>query len=149
MCNCAEFDLFETSTNNNFSLKVKAFSKFDSAISALDEVNAIIDGKVSTKLANLLAENAGEKKKTKLIVADPKLGMMLIKECNSMGQYTNKFNRECHQQSARSVVQDHIRFHHSGSLSDSSREPAIAPPWSSRKGSVRDVTRTRSLSRSS
>ncbi|KAK9333571.1 hypothetical protein V1520DRAFT_332126 [Lipomyces starkeyi] len=56
------------------SLKVKAFSKFDSAISALDEVNAIIDGKVSTKLANLLAENAGDKKKTKLIVADPKLG---------------------------------------------------------------------------
>ncbi|KAK9235810.1 hypothetical protein V1525DRAFT_451770 [Lipomyces kononenkoae] len=56
------------------ALKVKAFSKFDSAISALDEVNAIIEGKVSTKLANLLAENTGEKKKTKLIVADPKLG---------------------------------------------------------------------------
>ncbi|ODQ71929.1 hypothetical protein LIPSTDRAFT_64146 [Lipomyces starkeyi NRRL Y-11557] len=71
------------------SLKVKAFSKFDSAISALDEVNAIIDGKVSTKLANLLAENAGDKKKTKLIVADPKLGMMLIKECKSMGNAIN------------------------------------------------------------
>ena len=58
--------------------KVKLFSKFDSAASALEEVNSVIEGKVSEKLANLL-KDIKEDKKTTLVVADAKLGNAINK----------------------------------------------------------------------
>lgn len=58
--------------------KVKAFSKFESAAAALEEVNAIVEGKVSDKLASLLNELKDEKK-THLVVADSKLGNSINK----------------------------------------------------------------------
>lgn len=54
-------------------LKLKNFQKFDSATTALEEVSAIIEGKVTPRLASLLDEIKDEKK-VSLAVADPKLG---------------------------------------------------------------------------
>ncbi|QKX57345.1 uncharacterized protein TRUGW13939_04457 [Talaromyces rugulosus] len=54
-------------------LKLKNFQKFDSAATALEEVTAIIEGKVTPRLASLLDEIKDEKK-VSLAVADPKLG---------------------------------------------------------------------------
>ncbi|CAN6674543.1 nucleolar protein 58 [Trichomonascus vanleenenianus] len=59
--------------------KVKAFSKFESAAAALEEVNAIVEAKVSDKLSNLLSEALKDEKKTSLVVADPKLGNAINK----------------------------------------------------------------------
>ncbi|OKL63013.1 Nucleolar protein 58 [Talaromyces atroroseus] len=47
--------------------------KFDSATTALEEVSAIVEGKVTPRLASLLNEIKDEKK-VSLAVADPKLG---------------------------------------------------------------------------
>lgn len=52
---------------------MKNFQKFDSATTALEEVSAIIEGKVTPRLASLLDEIKDEKK-VSLAVADPKLG---------------------------------------------------------------------------
>lgn len=54
-------------------LSLKEFSKFDSAAAALEEAAAIVEGKVTPKLSNLLSELKDEKK-VSLAVADPKLG---------------------------------------------------------------------------
>lgn len=55
------------------SLKLKQFHKFDSAAAALEEVSALIEGKVSPLLASLL-DSVKDEKKVSLAVADPKLG---------------------------------------------------------------------------
>lgn len=52
-------------------LKLKVFSKFDNIVDALDNVSAIIEGRVTGKLASLLSEFSG--KKDSLIVSDLKL----------------------------------------------------------------------------
>lgn len=54
-------------------LKLKQFSKFDSAAAALEEAAAIVEGKVTPKLSSMLNELKDEKK-ISLAVADPKLG---------------------------------------------------------------------------
>lgn len=54
-------------------MKLKSFQKFDSAATALEEVTAIVEGKVTPRLASLLNEIKDEKK-VSLAVADPKLG---------------------------------------------------------------------------
>ncbi|KAI9801469.1 MAG: Nucleolar protein 58 [Piccolia ochrophora] len=54
-------------------LKLKHFKKFDSAASALEEVSALVEGKVTPMLASLL-DNVKDEKKISLAVADPKLG---------------------------------------------------------------------------
>jgi nucleolar protein 58 len=54
------------------SLKLKKFTKFDSAVTALNEAAALTDGKVSSMLSNLLQELKDETKAS-LAVADPKL----------------------------------------------------------------------------
>lgn len=54
-------------------LKLKQFQKFDSAAAALEEAAAIVEGKVTPKLASMLNELKDEKK-ISLAVADPKLG---------------------------------------------------------------------------
>ncbi|KAF3041642.1 Nucleolar protein 58 [Didymella keratinophila] len=54
------------------SLKLKKFTKFDSAVTALNEAAALTDGKVSSMLGNLLQELKDETKAS-LAVADPKL----------------------------------------------------------------------------
>jgi nucleolar protein 58 len=54
-------------------LKLKSFQKFDSATTALEEVTALLEGKVTPRLASLLNEIKDEKK-VSLAVADPKLG---------------------------------------------------------------------------
>jgi nucleolar protein 58 len=53
---------------------LKQFAKFDSAATALEEVTAIVENKVSPMLSNLL-ESVKDEKKASLVVADPKLGM--------------------------------------------------------------------------
>ncbi|OLL24016.1 Nucleolar protein 58 [Neolecta irregularis DAH-3] len=59
-------------------LKLKKFVKFENTIDALDNVTALIEGKVSGKLANMLGDLKGEKK-TSLVVSDPKLGNAINK----------------------------------------------------------------------
>ncbi|PYH40246.1 RNA-processing protein NOP58 [Aspergillus saccharolyticus JOP 1030-1] len=54
-------------------LKLKSFQKFDSAATALEEVAALVEGKVTPRLASLLDEVKDEKK-VSLAVSDPKLG---------------------------------------------------------------------------
>ncbi|KAK6346970.1 Nucleolar protein 58 [Orbilia brochopaga] len=59
-------------------LKLKQFSKFDSAATALEEVSALIEGKVSPMLASLL-DSVKDEKKASLVVADVKLGNAINK----------------------------------------------------------------------
>jgi nucleolar protein 58 len=54
-------------------LKLKDFQKFDSAATALEEVAAVIEGKVTPRLTSLL-DSIKDEKKVSLAVADPKLG---------------------------------------------------------------------------
>ena len=61
-----------------YSLKLKKFEKFDSAATALEEVAAITEGKVSPLLAQLL-DSLKDEKKASLAVADPKLGQAINK----------------------------------------------------------------------
>ncbi|ODH13020.1 nucleolar protein 58 [Paracoccidioides brasiliensis] len=65
----------ETQTAEGVSnlMKLKNFQKFDSAATALEEVAALVEGKVTPRLANLL-ESIKDEKKVSLAVADPKLG---------------------------------------------------------------------------
>ena len=56
-----------------FRLKLKNFQKFDSAATALEEVAALVEGKVTPRLASLL-DSIKDEKKVSLAVADPKLG---------------------------------------------------------------------------
>ncbi|KAJ5266896.1 Nucleolar protein 58 [Penicillium angulare] len=53
--------------------KLKSFQKFDSAAAAVEEATAIIEGKVTPRLASLL-DGLKDEKKVSLAVADPKLG---------------------------------------------------------------------------
>ena len=55
-------------------LKLRKFHKFETATEALEEIAAVVDGKVTPALSNLL-EPLKEEKKVSLAVADPKLGM--------------------------------------------------------------------------
>jgi nucleolar protein 58 len=59
-------------------LKLKHFEKFDSAATALEEVAALVEGKVSPMLAKLL-DSLKDEKKASLAVADPKLGAAINK----------------------------------------------------------------------
>ena len=58
-------------------LKLKTFQKFDSAATALEEVAALVEGKVTPTLAALLNDIKDEKH-VSLAVADEKLGMPSI-----------------------------------------------------------------------
>jgi nucleolar protein 58 len=60
------------------SLKLKQFEKFDSAATALEEVAALVEGKVSPMLSKLL-DSLKDEKKASLAVADPKLGQAINK----------------------------------------------------------------------
>ncbi|PMD26225.1 Nop domain-containing protein [Hyaloscypha hepaticicola] len=62
----------------NGLLKLKHFEKFDSAATALEEVAALVEGKVSPMLAKLL-DTLKDEKKASLAVADPKLGVAINK----------------------------------------------------------------------
>jgi nucleolar protein 58 len=57
---------------------LKQFEKFSSAAEALEEVAALVDGKVSPMLAKLL-DSLKDEKKASLAVADPKLGQAINK----------------------------------------------------------------------
>ncbi|GAM89777.1 hypothetical protein ANO11243_078160 [Dothideomycetidae sp. 11243] len=59
-------------------LKLKHFSKFDSATAALAEAAALTDGKVTPMLSSLL-DNIKDEKKASLAVADPKLATAISK----------------------------------------------------------------------
>ena len=61
-----------------YRLKLKQFDKFDSAATALEEVAALVEGKVSPMLAKLL-DSLKDEKKASLAVADPKLGQAINK----------------------------------------------------------------------
>jgi nucleolar protein 58 len=58
-------------------LKLQAFKKFENTADALDNVSAIVDGKVTPALAAMLSEVSD--KKTSLVVADAKLGNAINK----------------------------------------------------------------------
>ena len=60
------------------SLKLKNFQKFDSAATALEEVAALVEGKVTPRLSSLL-DTLKDEKKVSLAVADPKLGMTMLR----------------------------------------------------------------------
>ncbi|KAI0997379.1 Nucleolar protein 58 [Podosphaera aphanis] len=68
----------ETAEGVNEILKLKKFSKFDSAATALEEVAALVEGKVSPMLSELLSTLKNETKAS-LAVADPKLGVAINK----------------------------------------------------------------------
>lgn len=57
-----------------YSLKLKQFSKFNSAATALEEVSALVESKVSPMLSSIL-DGLKDEKKASLVVSDPKLGM--------------------------------------------------------------------------
>ncbi|OWP05606.1 hypothetical protein B2J93_1655 [Marssonina coronariae] len=71
-------DVVETAQGVNTLLKLKKFEKFDSAATALEEVAALTDGRVSTMLASLL-DTLKDEKKASLAVADPKLAQAINK----------------------------------------------------------------------
>ncbi len=58
-------------------MKLKDFQKFDSAATALEEVSALVEGKVTPRLASLL-DSIKDEKKVSLAVADPKLGTTAV-----------------------------------------------------------------------
>lgn len=60
-------------TASGHSLRLKQFQKFENATTALEEVSALVEGKVSPMLASLL-DTVKDEKKVSLAVADPKLG---------------------------------------------------------------------------
>lgn len=60
------------------ALKLQAFKKFENTADALENVTAIIEGKVSPALAALLSE-VSESKTASLVVADSKLGNSINK----------------------------------------------------------------------
>ncbi|KAF3182392.1 Nucleolar protein 58 [Orbilia oligospora] len=70
----------EISTSDGIcgQLKLKQFSKFDSAATALEEVTSLIEGKVSPMLAGML-DSLKDEKKASLAVADVKLGNAINK----------------------------------------------------------------------
>merc|ERR1712225_102088 len=70
--------IVETAEGLNELLKLKKFEKFDSAATALEEVAAITEGKVSPLLAQLL-DSLKDERKASLAVADPKLGQAINK----------------------------------------------------------------------
>ncbi|KAF8253653.1 U3 snoRNP protein Nop58 [Wilcoxina mikolae CBS 423.85] len=59
-------------------LKLKQFSKFDSAAMALEEVSVLVESRVSPMLSSLL-DGLKDEKKASLVVADPKLGNAINK----------------------------------------------------------------------
>ncbi|KAI5797786.1 nucleolar protein NOP58 [Geopyxis carbonaria] len=59
-------------------LKLKQFAKFDSAATALEEVTALVESRVSPMLENMLS-GLKDEKKASLVVADPKLGNAINK----------------------------------------------------------------------
>ncbi|CAB72231.1 small subunit processome, U3 snoRNP-associated protein Nop58 [Schizosaccharomyces pombe] len=59
-------------------LKLQSFAKFESTVDALDNVSALVEGKVSSKLSSLL-EGLSDSKSSTLVVADPKLGNAINK----------------------------------------------------------------------
>lgn len=61
-----------------YRLKLKKFVKFESAAQALEEVAALIDGRVTQTLSTLL-DTLKDEKKAILAVADPKLGQSINK----------------------------------------------------------------------
>ncbi|CCU75502.1 nucleolar protein 58 [Blumeria hordei DH14] len=71
-------DQLETAESVNELLKLKKFVKYDSAAIALEEVSALIDGKVPPILSNLLQTLQSESKAS-LAVSDPKLGVAINK----------------------------------------------------------------------
>jgi nucleolar protein 58 len=56
---------------------LRNFQKFDSAVTAVEEAAAVIEGKVTPRLASLL-DSLKDEKKASLAVADPKLGTMAL-----------------------------------------------------------------------
>ncbi|KAH8763430.1 hypothetical protein BGZ57DRAFT_1007499 [Hyaloscypha finlandica] len=68
----------ETAEGINGLLKLKHFEKFDSAATALEEIAALVEGKVSPMLAKIL-DTLKDEKKASLAVADPKLGVAINK----------------------------------------------------------------------
>jgi len=70
--------MLETNRAHQCSLKLKHFEKFDSAATALEEVAALVEGKVSPMLAKLL-DTLKNETKASLAVADPKLGVAINK----------------------------------------------------------------------
>jgi len=58
--------------------KISAFSKFSSAANALEEINSVIEGKVSSQLQKLLDDAKVDKKAT-LVVSDTKLANSINK----------------------------------------------------------------------
>ncbi|CAI5760796.1 unnamed protein product [Candida verbasci] len=59
--------------------KITGFEKFSNASSALEEINSIIEGKVSENLKNFLSNHSKDDKKSTLIVSETKLGNSINK----------------------------------------------------------------------
>ncbi|ORY77797.1 hypothetical protein BCR37DRAFT_382701 [Protomyces lactucae-debilis] len=66
-----------TATKTAEHLKLQAFKKFENTADALDNVSAIVEGKVTPALAAMLSEVSDSK--TSLVVADAKLGNAINK----------------------------------------------------------------------
>jgi hypothetical protein len=89
-------------------LKLKQFQKFDSAAVALEEVSALIEGKVTPRLASLL-DTLKDEKKASLAVADPKLG----KKQQGLGlSPLLTIARDCHQQVTTPLHHSYLGLHH-------------------------------------
>lgn len=76
---------------------MKDFQKFDSAATALEEVSALVEGKVTSRLASLL-DSIKDEKKVSLAVADPKLGTVAV--LSPVQHSDSDSSRQCNQQTS-------------------------------------------------
>lgn len=109
------------------SLKLKQFQKFDSAATALEEVAALVEGKVTPRLASLL-DSLKDEKRVSLAVADPKLGMGRVSpHCTNLALIND---RKRYQQTTTIIYHPYFRCRNCGTIPIDSKPFAITHPRS-------------------
>ena len=105
-------------------LKLKDFQKFDSAATALEEVSALIEGKVTSRLSSLL-DTLKDEKKASLAVADPKLGIRLSTPLRGIA---SNHTRKCHQQASSTIYSTRLRLYNCRLVSRDTKSPSVVDP---------------------
>lgn len=67
---------FQLTSTYLFSVKLKAFEKFENTTDALSAVTGIVEGKMPKNLKKFLQSEIKDMNKEQLIISDPKLGMI-------------------------------------------------------------------------
>lgn len=113
---------------------------------ALEEVAALVEGKVTPRLAALL-DSIKDEKKVSLAVADPKLGITTSRMMRALASSTDSRNdRQCYQQASRPYSHTYLRLYHCRSVPVDSRAPTLSDPWPDATGYLHHVIGTLALS---